>query len=326
METERATLIVLRKTAQGYTLRDFRRLVRASDWSAVHYLSVLDEHEQRQSLSRWGWYAKVYRLRRRLDRLAAHLGEAERLFLGNYLEPLARHFANRLPHCQTVLLDDGTATLHVRRLREVKSTLPRTRAALINRCLGFDERQDARVTYFTTYALSEYGDDEVIQHRYAHLGSLAVTRGGERERLFLGQSLIEDGIMTKADYFRAFGENQAASIWTEAARPSSTFPHSREDPAHVREIAQTFGFPIRRFDYPFEHQFTVESTPLPAELSSFFCSALENARLLFRVSARTSRRFGSSQPFSSVTIFSSRTFTTILKRTKARRSGSSRFV
>ena len=108
--TKDNTLVVLRHTSLGYPVSMFKRLIEEGDWDRIYFLSTYDDESfTRVNIPYWTYLC--YRQRQRLDKLAASLGATQGLFIGQYHEPIARHFSNVLPYETLYLIDDGTSTL-----------------------------------------------------------------------------------------------------------------------------------------------------------------------------------------------------------------------
>lgn len=276
---------------QAYPRGAYEVLVDREEWTAVHYVKRVEEPVDPSSF--WfrfsgsdrmrGYFAtlQLRKLRQQLDALARSMGEAERIFLGNYWVEYMRHFANVLPHERVWLLDDGTATLLINDRRrqgrplDKLDSFQRMKVRLIDRAIGMRTCQERGVTFFTIYELESRAEDQVFSHDYAYLRSVA--EGGEAsdEVFFLGQTLIDEGL-SRGDYM-----DYLKKVLDYFAGEKLVYVAHKGEPADkVAYIENELGVPVRRFGVPIEYQLTVRRSK-PKLLASFCSSALENCRVIF---------------------------------------------
>ncbi|MFH1143676.1 MAG: hypothetical protein V1774_03945 [Candidatus Eisenbacteria bacterium] len=280
-----------------FTRRNFAGLLRSAEWRSVTYLPVYSPrdiaigsrppeecgflHEQYKNLRR-------LRLRGGLDRFARRNGPVETLVIGNYLrghKDYIRHLTNVVAHRQLVLVDDGTDTLTVsdqrRAALEQKATACDTGGSRSwkergrDRWLDFQTREAPALTYFSVYDLELPAADTFVKNDYRALRALAREARRTEEIYFLGQCLVADGYMPAATYRRAMTE-----VLAHFSTQRITYvAHPRESQGDL-EALQGLGMEMTRFERPIEYELIVSGLR-PQRLAGFFCSALENSRLIF---------------------------------------------
>lgn len=263
----------------GHARHHVEALVDVDAWDEVHRFDVLAPDGTPGQ--RMGRFRRTYQVRRALDRLARSWGAVDGLFLGNYGDALARHLAAVLEHRTLYLLDDGTDTIKIAEQRAGGGTPDLSwdrawRVALRDRALGLRTHEADRLVFFTTYDLPNARRDGVIRNTYARLRARAAAPALDDEVLFLGQPLVEDRLM-RAGWYTAY---VAAARAASADRAFVYAPHKRESPERVDDLAGRLDLNVRRADLPVEVEFA-RSGRLPSVLASFFCSALDNCRLMY---------------------------------------------
>lgn len=275
---EDTILIVLRHSSLGYPISMFKRLTDENDWDRIYYLSTFDdERVTRINIFYWIYLTRLQS--RRLNKLAASIGPVTNLFIGQYHEPIARHWGNVLPHKTLYLLDDGTSTLETVEARSI-THLPLSRRALMlnlkHFLQGIDDRQAEQVTYFTAYDIEAHPRDSVLHNRYANFRKLVTNVPTSDEVWFLGEPLALDGYVTEATYL----EYLERIFDYYSGKRFVYLPHSREQRKDVERIGALLGCEVRRFGVPVEYALR-SANPRPKEIASFLSSALPNCQIMF---------------------------------------------
>ena len=276
--TTNNTLIVLRHSSLGYPISMFKRLIRAGDWDHIHFLSTFDA-ERVEKLNLLYWHLLCARQRRRLDRLAARLGPAEGMFIGQYHEPIARHFSNTLPYRTLYLIDDGTSTLETNDERHgrTRPRLPeRLRAAFRDTLTGLRTRQAERVVFFSAYDIVPRTGDTLVKNHFTHFRQHIAAVPQNDEVWFLGEPLSLDGYVGKETYLETLA---LAQTFYRNAR-FVYLPHSREQRSDVAEIQAALGCEVRRYGLPVEVVLS-GAKERPKEVASFITSAIPNCAIMF---------------------------------------------
>ena len=272
------TLIVLRHSSLGYPVSMFRRLIREGDWDHLHFLATFDAERVRK-LNLLYWHLLCALQRRQLDRLAARLGPAEGLFVGQYHEPIARHFSNTLPYRTLYLLDDGTSTFETHDERHGRTGLGRRaglRAVLRDTLTGLRTRQAEHVVFFSAYDLEPRPGDTLVHNRFTHFRQHIAAVPQNNEVWFLGEPLSLDGYVTKETYLETLALAQG---FYRHAR-FVYLPHSREQRSDVEEIQAALGCEVRVYGLPVEVVLS-QAVERPQEIASFITSAIPNCAIMF---------------------------------------------
>jgi hypothetical protein len=221
---------------------------------------------------------------RRLSRLAQCLGEVEQIFIGDYRELPMRHLANILPHRETVLLDDGTATLTIAesRLRGSDQGRPlsffkQLKCWLKRQILGLRSQELEALTFFSVYHVRMRPSDRLVVNTYSYLRQKMANEAGVRDVYFLGSPLIEAKIMGKAEHLA-----HLAAVRKHFSGDRLVYiAHRRESRSWLQQVEAEIGFEVRHFEFPIEYQIAMVG-PRPRVLASFISSALGNCQLIFR--------------------------------------------
>ncbi len=275
--TEDNTLIVLRDTSQGYPISMFKRLIGASEWDRIIYLTTFDD-ETITTFNRPYEYYRVYKMRRLLDKLAASLGPVQNLFIGHYTEPAARHFINVLSYTTCYLVDDGSNTLGVNTERKRLGTryaLP-LRTALRNAVLGLRPDQPEALTFFTVYDLEPLPGDTVVPNTYTHFRQLIKEVPQSDEVWFLGEPLSRDRYVTRAVYLDYLA--LAKDFYRDYR--FVYLPHSREERTDVDDLQRILGCEVRRYGLPVEVALS-RAAARPREIVSFITAAISTCAAMF---------------------------------------------
>jgi hypothetical protein len=282
-------LIVIIK--EEYSKDSYARLVAPNEWKSVFYVPVKGDPEsgflrnlRDHRIDRIRGYYRTYELyllRKALDRLSASMGKVERIFVGNYWMEYMRHFANVTSHKELCLLDDGTGTLLINKMRRERwfQGNDKNRAAIaqgiINSAIGLKDRHIEDVTFFTIYELEVRPGDSVVKHDYPYLRQKASERPLEDAVYFLGMTLIDEGLSQEAylDHLRR--------VKNHFNNENFVYVQHRGEPAEkLKIIKRQLNLEMRKFDVPIEYQISVLGGR-PKILASFCSSALENCRIIF---------------------------------------------
>ncbi len=227
---------------------------------------------------------------RRLNRLVRSIRNVGYVFLGDNNNVYMRHFAHRVRHQQTVLLDDGTATLEIarQRLQGIKRRKPdriiRELKHLAKRYLqGLRDEQLAQVEFFTVYNIEIALPDQRVENRFQYLRRHAQQLEQSQDAYFLGSPLSEVGLMDENEYLRQLHVVQQR--WPDAKM--LYVAHRRESADKLRIIESQLGLGVVRFDFPIEYQVAVLG-PRPQQVISFFTSALDNLQQILGEGIRIS--------------------------------------
>jgi hypothetical protein len=284
-----SNLIVIVK--EEYSRDSFRRLVDPGEWRSITYLSARSEPDSglfrklrdHGSERIRGYYNtfELFLLRKELDRLAASMGKVERVFLGNYWMEYMRHFAHATPHEELWLLDDGTGTLLINRMRKASwfskngAGSHGLKQAFINSLIGMNGRHIEDVAFFTIYDLDLRAGDRLARHDYPYLKAKASERPAEDAVYFLGMTLIDEGLSHRKHI------EYLSKVKAHYRAENLVYVQHRGEPQEKLDIIRNdLKIEMRKFDAPIEYQISVLGHR-PNILASFCSSALENCRIIF---------------------------------------------
>lgn len=273
------TLIVLRHTTVGYPVSMFKRLIEDGDWDRIYFLSTYDD-ESVLKVNIPYYTLLSRRQRKRLDALAASLGTAQGLFIGQDHEPMARHLSNVLPYETLYLIDDGTYTLETNNERkqpvDSRTGFEKLKAAVKSRIIGWNNDEAERVTFFTAYDIDPRPGDAVVPNRYVHFRRRIANAAPNGEVWFLGGPLTLDGYVTDETYLRYL--SSARRYYGE--KRFVYLPHSREQDADVERVRAALGCEVRHSGLPVELALS-RAQGHPEHVVSFISSALHNLHVMF---------------------------------------------
>jgi hypothetical protein len=286
---DRNLLILL--TSPPFPQKIFKPLIDRNAWDGIFSIPIREKEPEfvshpdfslwERKFGEYYRYLKQFKCRRKLNMVTKSFTKVDRLFLGNYLQEYMRHFGNHLDYRELVLLDDGNDAVRVNDLRwdravEVKPRgVAGFKAGLHKLLHDWDSRHANNVTFFSSYDLAPKNGDRLVKNGYAYLRKMIGANAQTDQIMFLGQCLVDDQWMSKAVYLeylarikQYFAEEQLIYI-----------KHPRESKPILDEIRGRLGFEILWYDVPIEFQLV--RGVVPKGIASFFCSAIENCRIIF---------------------------------------------
>ncbi len=276
-----------------FPFASFEPLIAFQDWDSVQSMLIRSPDPKlpfrdssgqlSNKLLEYYRYVLQFRRRSRLNRFARSFSEIQNLFLGNYLQEYMRHFARRANYRNLVLLDDGTDTIRINSSRKQSSTqcemervVSRAKRGLHRYLHDWDAKHIDSVTFFSSYALETRAEDRLIRHEYSYCRNLARQASRAEAVYFLGQPLVEDGYVSSGTYTSLIGR-----IRTHFSDSRFLYvPHKRESRVAVESLRDCLGLELMNPKLCIEYHLVQDRT-LPRAVASFFCSALDNCRLIF---------------------------------------------
>jgi hypothetical protein len=284
----------------GRTREEFRPLIELKNWASVIFLmiaintvtycSILQNPRLPAIVRNWHYQYLRFKLMRRVNKILKSYQCVANLFLGHYwieYKYYMRHFANTLKHNTLFLLDDGLDTLDINDRRNhmnctkpatliandtnCKSILKRFKEKLRKKYFDWNTEEIENLTFFTTYELQVREGDHLIKNEYSYLRSLIVTDKISEEVLFVGQDLVEGGVMVEDVYLKYlrkvkdfFGINKIIYV-----------PHPKETLTLINRIQDSLGFEVKKFGLPIEYAIIIKGN-IPKVICSFCSSAIES--------------------------------------------------
>jgi hypothetical protein len=279
--------------SEPFPFTAFEPLIAIQDWDSVRSMVIRSPDPKMPFLDSSGRlsnklleyyrYFLQFRRRSRLNRFARSFPEIQNLFLGNYLQEYMRHFARRASHRNLVLLDDGTDTIRINSNRkqssprsEMGGVVGRAKRGLHRYLHEWDAKHTDSVTFFSSYALETKAEDRLIRHEYSFYRNFLCQASRSEAIYFLGQPLVEDGYVSSETY-----TSLLENIRTRFSDSRFLYvPHKRESRAAVESLRDRLGLELMYPKLCIEYHIIQDRT-LPKAVASFFCSALDNCRLIF---------------------------------------------
>lgn len=218
----------------------------------------------------------------RLNRLVHSIDYIDNVFMGCNNSIYMRHFVNSLKHNNTILLDDGAATIDIARKRrdgldrEVPVKLYKKLKINLKRFfLRLNDYQPDKVTFFTVYDIDVFGNDSLIKNNFNYIREKSLTSNVLDVIFFVGSPLSETGFMSEENYIKHLIKVKEYFVGNKIIYVA----HRRENEKKLEKIRKKLGVDVKMFDYPLEYQIAVIGQK-PKILAAFVTSVLENMRLI----------------------------------------------
>jgi hypothetical protein len=291
--------LIIRVGGTGFPQMMLKSMVDDNHWDRVTYFSFNNKDIQFKSNLLGGkcsnlinGYMYDYQKstnRRMINNISFSVGKIDNIFLGNYLfgkQLYMRHFANTSEHKKTYLLDDGTDVLLInnyraRKTSESESDLNISKQSglkwiLRNILFDWDNTEADSVIFFSAYDIDVGNNDKLIRNEYKYIRS-NIEKGTTNDCVyFLGQCMVQDNCMKEEVYFEYL--KKVCMYFHD--KTIYYIPHPRESENIIRRISESIGMKVRKFDVPIEYAMSIKGNT-PGILASFFCSALQNCKIIY---------------------------------------------
>lgn len=271
--------------SETYRPSQYETLLQDMSWEKVKFINPAFHTNSggRNNIgAKFKRFYNDYDKTKQLDAIAGATDTVQSVFLGNYNNKFMRHFANNIGTDNVCLLDDGTRTVSVGKIRRNLHTKGQDSFSRIagrrfkDRIFGLDMTHPRQVTYFTTYDIEPCNGDRLEINEYSYLKSMASLKTTSDEVYFLGQPLVEGGLLQMEVFVEYIGK----VVQFFSGENFVYLPHKHERHDKVNYLKNTLGIATRSFDVPIEYQMSVRGNR-PKILASFFSSAMENSRIIF---------------------------------------------
>lgn len=259
-----------------FTLEDFSRLPRFSEWTAVKGIHVSKPlPPPAGSLRRGLKEALVDRqLHRRFTRQLTHWPETDLVVMGNLRELRHHGFCGLAGGQETLICEDGTASLH-------GDSVERSRSKrLRRRLLGIEDHGMDAAWWFTAYP-EAMGERRHIINRYTDLRSQLASRrrrgGGGDGVWLLGQPLAEINVLDFSVYL-ALVQGVVEQVYVGQAL--KYWPHPRESQENLVELDKIPGVEVMRRSQPIELEL-MKAKAMPERVVTFYSSAYQTCLAIF---------------------------------------------
>lgn len=262
--------------ASEKNLKQIKSLIDTNSWSDV---TVIKGNQHR--LFR---YRTLYYLQNYLRRISEQ--SLKKVFIGEYRSSIFRHIANRYYRTsQVILLDDGSATLEVARMRIAKNvdkhfhTLGKIRQWIDSTILGVKDGEIPKITFFTIYDKLEIPSYDAKRiNTYEKLKGEIGYFDSEDIAYFVGVPLVEMDILSLNNYLEYLKEIKNDLIKDTSIKSIYYVPHRREAESKLTLVSDLF--PIKRFSGPLEIKL-IEQRKIPKKIATFYSTFVDNCVRIF---------------------------------------------
>lgn len=221
--------------------------------------------------------------------LSRRYNNCEYLFVGHIDDAWMRFIIKRVKYKKLVLLEDGVATIDIagRRLNSsLNSEFPMPPGKKSRKIFGNDSFEYyllgkqrlilRQITFFTAYNnILISPQDELIENRFSHLKSnKKPDQVKKREVWFIGQPLLERGIISKDDFKGIL--QRIKKVW----RNGYSYFYVAHRSSRIPNAIYEEGFSLLRFDDPIE-KVLVTNNSIPGVIGSVNSAALLNISKIF---------------------------------------------
>ena len=273
LECSECYLVVME---EYYTLEEFSRLPRFSRWTGVKGISVGKPLEPTAGAWRRGLREALIdrQLHRRFIRQLKRWPAADVVVMGNPVELRHHDFCGQAGGRETLVCEDGTATLR-------GDIIPRSRSKhLRRRLLGIDNHVMDAVWWFTAYPEAMDGRRHIV-NSYAYLRSQLASRrqreGGSDGAWLLGQPLAEFNVLDFSSYL-ALVQGIAEQVY--AGQALKYWPHPRESQENLAELDKIPGVEVVRRSQPIELEL-MQAKIMPERVATLYSSAYQTCQAIF---------------------------------------------
>jgi hypothetical protein len=181
--------------------------------------------------------------------------------------------ANKFPKRDIVLLDDGTATLRIKRSNNV--TVRDIAKSIFLKSLGMANNEREKITFFSVYNIENNiaQQDRIVKHNYQNFKlKLAALPQGRNKVFIIGTPLYEAGVTSVDDIELTLKMIDDLKLNQEGVE-LVYIPHRREREEKIDAIRQHVE--VRRLDFPFE-VYPIVMGENVASIAGFYSSLYDN--------------------------------------------------
>ncbi|EFE93679.1 polysialyltransferase family glycosyltransferase [Serratia odorifera] len=241
----------------------------------ISYLLNMIQHRSLMTIDVEGTLGKVMEIRKQLSGITDSVArnQSVTLIAGEYRARVFWMLANKYPKRNIVLLDDGTATLRIK--RHGKLTPRGVAKSLFLKSLGMTNNEFEKITFFTVYNIEDNvsGRDEVIRHNYQNYKTKLETLPQSNNKTFIiGTPLYEAGV-TKVDDIELTLKMIEDLKLNNSDIELIYIPHRRERDEKITAIKNVVT--VQRLDFPFE-VYPIVAGENVVSIAGFYSSLYDN--------------------------------------------------
>ncbi|WBL72090.1 polysialyltransferase family glycosyltransferase [Serratia liquefaciens] len=241
----------------------------------IVYLLQMIRHKTLKTIDVEGYLGKVFDIRSELKDVKSEVCVKDHVTLiaGEYRARVFWMLAHKYPKRDIVLLDDGTATLRIKRTNTV--TVRDLLKSIFLKSLGMVNNDREKLTFFSVYNIERNiaQRDTVVRHNYQKFKiKLASLPQGGNKIFIIGTPLYEAGVTSVDDIELTLKMIEDLKQNQEGAE-LVYIPHRREREEKIEAIRQHVE--VRRLDFPFEVYPIVVGENV-ASIAGFYSSLYDN--------------------------------------------------
>lgn len=241
----------------------------------IVYLLNMIRHKVLKTIDVEGYLGKVLDIRKELKSVKSEVNAKEHVTLiaGEYRARVFWMLAYKFPKRDIVLLDDGTATLRIKRTQNI--TVRDIAKSMFLKSLGMANNEREKITFFSVYNIEKNiaQQDKIVKHNYQNFKlKLASLPQGGNKVFIIGTPLYEAGVTSVDDIELTLKMIDDLKMNQEGVE-LVYIPHRREREEKIDAIRQHVE--VRRLDFPFE-VYPIVAGENVASIAGFYSSLYDN--------------------------------------------------
>ncbi|VEA64242.1 Uncharacterised protein [Serratia plymuthica] len=241
----------------------------------IVYLLSMIRHKTLKTIDVEGHLGNVLDIRKELKGVNSDVSVKEHVTLiaGEYRARVFWMLAHKFPKRDIVLLDDGTATLRIKRSNNL--TAKGIAKSIFLKSLGMANNEREKITFFSVYDIEKNIAlrDTIIKHNYQNFKvKLANLPQGGNKVFIIGTPLYEAGVTSVDDIeltLKMIDDLKQNQEGVELVY----IPHRREREEKIDAIRQHVE--VRRLDFPFE-VYPIVAGENVTSIAGFYSSLYDN--------------------------------------------------
>lgn len=247
-------ILLLLYTSETEALKQMKLLIDFVEWKAIYYIAL-----PQKSLDKF-FYSKAINSKL----IDIQKEQIDKVFVGEYRSDHINHIVNTLDRQNNYLVDDGAASLFYHENR-VRSNVKKKITQLIYR-LFFYKLNSIDYTFFTFFDIK---GKKIYKNNYTFFKKYLSEKEHSEKVYFIGQPLVELGIMTKINY-----KNELRKVIKFYGNKEFTYIlHRRQDTSLVHDLSMDLNFQYKRLDNLIELEMILAKS-VPSNFATFYSTAI----------------------------------------------------
>jgi hypothetical protein len=252
-KTQNNILLVL-YTGSEKPLSQIKKMLNFSDWDTIKYILLPLKIVDKIVFSK-----KIDSSLKFIEK-----NKIAKLFVGEYRSDHVNHIVNSLTNQNIYLLDDGLSQLNYHKEIGQQSTKVKALRVLY-KCL-FYKLKPIKYTFFTMFDIE---NEKIIKNNYTFFKKQIGSKKIENSIYFIGQPLVELGIMSKENHKKEL--NKIIDFYK--AKEFIYILHRREEVENVKKLSIELNFKYKEFDSLIELEM-INSKIIPSSFATFYSTAI----------------------------------------------------